>query len=395
MNINLEYEGKHYNFDIKKDAKIDYLKELSSKLFKSDKTLLELICNNNKIDGNNDNIFIQDLIPKGKNSTVLTVQMNDDIKNNDNSQNKKIINHTNTIKSEELKKKKIELDKNINNTDIDINKNSKNNNINIEINDNDNNKSINQIFENKIFIANYIKKSNELFAMMKDFNDKVKETDNILNKKMKNFDIGFDNNIYYYELSLFEKRLIDFQKRQINYYKELIQILDNNIDEGKETNFDIFYNKILLNNNEYLDKSKEMKNKNNIFPNIGKKNLKLIKKINSPDVSESLNNILPKLSDNNKYKNNILFNDFEKNINNEDNEVFRTINKRKTSKKHNNNIITEKIKIKNIKLNKINIKDDKINNDNFSEDKEIKYNSDINDKIKIERNTNKNNTKKI
>ena len=38
---------------------------------------------------------------------------------------------------------------------------------------------------------------------------------------MKNFDIGFDNNIYYYELSLFEKRLIDFQKRQINYYKEL------------------------------------------------------------------------------------------------------------------------------------------------------------------------------
>ena len=58
MNINLEYNGKHYNFDIPKDTKLDYLKDLSCKLFKSDRTLLELICNDQKIDGKNDNILI-------------------------------------------------------------------------------------------------------------------------------------------------------------------------------------------------------------------------------------------------------------------------------------------------------------------------------------------------
>ena len=104
MNINLDYNGKHYNFDIPKGVKIDYLKDLSSKLFKSDKTLLELICNNQKIDGKNDNILIQDLIPKGKNSTVLTVQMGGD-KKNDNIQNINITNQNK--KNEELNIKKL------------------------------------------------------------------------------------------------------------------------------------------------------------------------------------------------------------------------------------------------------------------------------------------------
>jgi len=75
----LDYEGKNYNFDVPKNVKIDYLKELSSKLFKSDKKLLELMCNNIKIDGKNEDILIQDLIPKDKTSTILTVQMNEDL----------------------------------------------------------------------------------------------------------------------------------------------------------------------------------------------------------------------------------------------------------------------------------------------------------------------------
>ena len=105
--------------------------------------------------------------------------------------------------------------------------------------------------ENRLFIANYIKKSNELFLTIKNFNDKIKEIDNKLNRKMKNFNIDSDNNIFYYELSLFEKRVIDFQNSQINYYKELIHILNKgkNEEETQEINFDTFYNKILLNNN--------------------------------------------------------------------------------------------------------------------------------------------------
>lgn len=85
---------------------------------------------------------------------------------------------------------------------------------------------------------------------------------------MKNFNIDSDNNIFYYELSLFEKRVIDFQNSQINYYKELIHILNKgkNEEETQEINFDTFYNKILLNNyedildNEYKPKKiKEIK----------------------------------------------------------------------------------------------------------------------------------------
>ena len=78
MNINIDYEGKNYNFDIPKDVKIDYLKELSSKIFKSDKTLLELIYNNQKLEQKNEDALVLDLIPKGQKSTVLTVQMNED-----------------------------------------------------------------------------------------------------------------------------------------------------------------------------------------------------------------------------------------------------------------------------------------------------------------------------
>ena len=40
MNINLIYEGKDYNFDIPNGVTIDYLKELSSRIFNSDKALL-------------------------------------------------------------------------------------------------------------------------------------------------------------------------------------------------------------------------------------------------------------------------------------------------------------------------------------------------------------------
>ena len=191
MNINLNYEGKNYNFDVPKNVKIDYLKDLSSKLFKSDKKLLELMCNNIKIDGKNEDILIQDLIPKDKTSTILTVQMNEDLQKE-------------KIQSKELSppKKSIEV-KSVKKENKGIKNSLSNNN--------------DEIYENRLFIANYIKKSNELFLTIKNFNDKIKEIDNKLNRKMKNFNIDSDNNIFYYELSLFEKRVIDFQNSQINY----------------------------------------------------------------------------------------------------------------------------------------------------------------------------------
>ena len=175
MNINLDYEGKHYSFTIPNNAKIDYLKKLSCKLFQSDNALLELICNNKKLDGINDNMLIQDLIPQGKNNTVLTIQMGDE-KKEENSQNLKVTNQNKNKEELKIKKNEKKEENNIK-PNIISNINSNNNNktklAKLDLSNISNNNVI-QVYENRIFIANYIKKSNELFDMMKDFNDKVK-----------------------------------------------------------------------------------------------------------------------------------------------------------------------------------------------------------------------------
>ena len=61
MNINLIYEGKNYNFDVPNNVTVDYLKELSSKIFNSEKELLDLIYKDKKITDNDDNFLVRDL----------------------------------------------------------------------------------------------------------------------------------------------------------------------------------------------------------------------------------------------------------------------------------------------------------------------------------------------
>ena len=55
---------------------------MSSKIFNSDRALLDLIYNNTKFTDNDDNILLRDLIPEGENNAVLTVQVNKNINNN-------------------------------------------------------------------------------------------------------------------------------------------------------------------------------------------------------------------------------------------------------------------------------------------------------------------------
>jgi len=353
MNINLEYDGKHYNIDIPKDVKLDYLKDLSSKLFKSDKTLIDLIYNNKKIDKNNENILIHDLIPKGKNSTILTVQMNED---NQKEKIKKKLSEEKTLKNKEIKDN--EVPSNDQNYNIHEYNNKKNKNLKI------NNTNNNIAYENITFIAYYIKKSNELFLLMKEFNDKVKEIDNNLNKKKKYFDIDSENNIFYYEVSLFEKRLIDFLNIQIKFYKELLQIMNNENKETHEINFDIFYNKILLFNNDGCSNENEdglsQKNKRNkLFPNIRKLNSISVKKINN--LNDSFNTVFPMLKSTNcKTKKSLIFKEQDKlKINEGENKIFKYIEKKKLLKIKNNilaksykkNLRTENNNKKNYELN--------------------------------------------
>ena len=91
MNINLVYEGKDYNFDIPNGVTIDYLKELSSKIFNSEKELLDLVYNNEKFSIEDNNTLIRDLIPDGETNAVLTVQINKNLKNKSKNNSKKVI----------------------------------------------------------------------------------------------------------------------------------------------------------------------------------------------------------------------------------------------------------------------------------------------------------------
>ena len=451
MNINLVYEGKDYNFDVPNGVTIDYLKELSSKIFNSEKELLDLIYNNEKVKNNDDKTLIRDLIPDGETNAVLTVQINRNLKNNSNNNSKQIvplvnlkqkniesiikeadenIPSENNEKKENKKKKKNEkrnkdnleyTGKEINNSDDQRNgkenrntnsfKTNANNNNNNKTNNNNSkmklifnsgvdkksNNNYNNILEKDfskkiLFEMTYIKKNNELLSLIKEFNEKIKKIHLILYKKFKtsgamshnissfssnntsrsSINISINNN-YFYELSLYEKKLINFQEKQIQFYKSLLEIMknyDNNINLNK---LNEFYNKLIIfsiidNNNINITKFKPIKltkipnkqlinsnssinlstsntiNTTNKLPLI---NTKIINCSNSPAIKEKSRNILT----NNVNRINSFSSSYNKN--------FNQINENKENKiKLNNNIINNNKEINNSKITKNNYAED-------------------------------------
>ena len=343
MNINLVYEGKDYNFDIPNGVTIDYLKELSSKIFNSEKELLDLVYNNEKVTNNDNKTLIRDLIPEGETNAILTVQINKNIKNNKKNDNKKIIplvnlkqrnenNTTNENKNENIgnflnenkneenkneenkeknkrmkEKKKIQIFdiQNFTNNSNSYNKRNIMTNVsNCNINTNkeklifneligkagngNNNYNLSNILEkdyNKkiLFETTYMKKNTELLALIKEFNEKIKKIHSILVKKAKNsglisnnissssndntsrstINLSINNN-YFYELTLYENKIINFQDKQILFYKSLLEIMrkyDNTINFIKLSEF---YNKLIAfntgdNKNIFLKQLKPFK----------------------------------------------------------------------------------------------------------------------------------------
>lgn len=396
MNINLVYEGKDYNFDIPNGVTIDYLKELSSKIFNSEKELLDLVYNNEKFSIEDNNTLIRDLIPDGETNAVLTVQINKNLKNKSKNNSKKVIplvnlkqkNLDSTIneaadenitsennKNEKKMKKKKTLvlynkkdkekemklfenqnmnkngkeNKNINNFKTNINSNDfktnftnlKNNKIKLlfsgvgeKISNNNiqNNLKEKEFNKKLLFESTYIKKNNELLSLIKEFNEQIKKIYLILYKKYKTSGITSNNissfssnntsrsqinlsinNNYYYELSLYEKKLISFLERQIQFYKSILEIIrkyDNNINFNKLTEF---YNKLITFNyrdninmeklkpiklssipSKKLFSSNSSKNLSTLNSNANTNRLPLIKNKNasSPIIQEKSRNIL-------------------------------------------------------------------------------------------------------
>ena len=330
MNINLIYEGKNYNFDIPNNVTMDYLKELSSKIFNSEKDLLDIIYKNKKITDNSDNTLIRDLIPEGESNAILTVQIN---KNNNN---KSILKRKKERKKsyENLKKKNsieeinIEKINNINNRYDQIKEKNLEKNIE-KINqnqkdkdrDSDNNKNENTILENiysnnnnnlqsKIrlmlnnsnklnlkdmnkkekFINAYIQKYGDLLSLIRKFSDKIKKIYLLLYHKYKINNINSSHNTSlisrttkneniinnsmdssFYELALYEKKIMNFLENQILYYKSLLESLQNYDNDINYSKLTAFYKKLFLfkseNNNSNIKKIKEIINRNKIFNN--------------------------------------------------------------------------------------------------------------------------------
>ena len=333
MTINMVYEGKNYNFDIPNNVTIDYLKELSSKIFNSDKALLDLVYKNQKFQISDENTLIRDLIPKGEDNAILTVQINKSenspkkgepiplatlkskkLESSDKKELKKINESLNMEKSNIKAIKNIKLFKEKSETKSMDKKENKSKFSNRNIFMVNNSKSINLInkdFDSKIFESTFIKKNKELLSLMKEFNSKIKEVYLSLYKKFKNagvnnININYNNysslsnnssissnsnginNNYFYELTIYEKKLIDFEDKQIKYYRRLLELIQKyyqNEDFLKLNEF--FTNLFIFGINNYKDnasesikliKLKKLLNNNNNNSSLGSSSSKNINK---------------------------------------------------------------------------------------------------------------------
>ena len=448
MNINLIYEGKNYNFDIPNNVTIDYLKELSSKIFNSEKELLDLIYNNRKINDNSDNTLIRDLIPEGESNAILTVQINKNLSNNNHKKKKerkisfehlKERNNKENIKTveknsklndrydkydnekENHKEKKMKI-----NPKTDESTSSKNEKLLLENIYNNNIQSKIRLMltnnnrlnykENKKekFNNEYIQKNGELLSLIRQFSDKIKKIYLILYNKYKisNKNLShntstlsnvkttrnenINNNLLdnsFYELALYEKKIMNYLEIQIQHYKLLLDTIknyDNNINFTKLSDFyhKLFMfipedtiinkeqkikelmkrNKKLNNNNSSINLTSFNSNNNKKLPAIKIKNYK------SPILKETKKEKLIK-----EIKMNSNININNNNIN-EFNNNFKQNEFKESKLKKNNKINIEEEDNISLSNNNTNYKNNNIL-DNISEKNSIESNTDLNENL--------------
>ena len=450
MNINLIYEGKNYNFDIPNNVTIDYLKELSSKIFNSEKELLDLIYNNRKINDNSDNTLIRDLIPEGESNAILTVQINKNLSNNNHKKKKerkisfehlKERNNKENIKTVEKnsklndrydkydnekenhkEKKMIKI-----NPKTDESTSSKNEKLLLENIYNNNIQSKIRLMltnnnrlnykENKKekFNNEYIQKNGELLSLIRQFSDKIKKIYLILYNKYKisNKNLShntstlsnvkttrnenINNNLLdnsFYELALYEKKIMNYLEIQIQHYKLLLDTIknyDNNINFTKLSDFYhklfmfipedtiinkeqkiielIKRNKKLNNNNSSINLTSFNSNNNKKLPAIKIKNYK------SPILKETKKEKLIKeikMNSNMSINNNNNINEFNNN--------FKQNELKESKLKKNNKINIEEEDNISLSNNNTNYKNNNIL-DNISEKNSIESNTDLNENL--------------
>ena len=346
MNINLLYKGKDYNFDIPNDATVDYIKELSSKLINLDKESVDLFFNNEKINKNYNKTLIENLIPKGENSTMVTLE----------------INNLNKIHNKSLKSKEE------NPNGVLLNKSNNLQKINDKIG-----QINNKIYENydsffiKKFELKYIKNNNILLSIMKEFFNKIKQIYlNIFHEyliSLRNDDSTADinksefyqKNPYLTELILFEKKINGFQVNQINYYLKLLEFIKKNDNKEIILKLNELYTKLLV-YNCFTDKES---NKELINP------LKFKKKSIHKKNNSTINNLISK----NAKKELPILNIKNNSSLYEENNNYNSLNNEKIllKKERNSNSIEIEKQQNSIKENIFKINDKMINNNSIYE----------------------------
>ena len=279
MNIHFIYKKNTFNFNVKKDVSISYLKKLVSKVIEKDKSDFDLFYNNKII---SEKIgTLSEIEDSKKNLTIIiTLKRN---KNKDrSSRNTKLIklplltisNRLNAIKTENDVKNNIYS----NNSDDsnssleDLNQYMKTNKLNSRMKAFQ--KKNNYISQNTVFEDVYNGKEEEIINLMKDLKNKILEYDDALYKNCKN---SWDNDNS--QLLLFEKNIINYKDNQLKLLKKLINYFGK-----KESSF---FSKGKISINEfYLELSKYNSNQTisyiqNDFSKKRKKNIKSNLKLTS------------------------------------------------------------------------------------------------------------------
>ena len=310
MNLNLIYQGINYNFDLRKDINLKYVQDIASKLISKDSSTFELLYKNLFLSQYENSTPMKDIVKDDKNICIII-----------SSKDK---NKLQTIDGNKKLKRIKDLEQgrntgNLNNLKIMLNSpiltpiNSKNKSVNQDFKEirNKNKKSLEYITENTVFEDIYNLKENEIFLLMNNLSQKIKEYDDVLYKKFKSN--SKSNN----QLSLYEKVIIEYKDKQISFLKKLNEYFKNENDFfSGEFQLEEFCNElnkynnpkhIIYNNDNNINNSFNSLNGN--FKNISKakSKIKLIDNTNSKNKRNIKENKKLPLLSNNKIKNNRYF----------------------------------------------------------------------------------------
>ena len=285
MKVFFVYKNNTFEFTIKKDVTIASLRNRVSKLIQKDESSFDLIYNNKILPENNSTLF---QIAKNETNVPIIISLRDSDGNSkkSNSMDKsiKLPLLTEPIQINQIKEENDETGNNLklnlseseifsnSTTTKDFNQNSKDNfSYYTQM------KRKNYISRNKVFEDIYSKKDEIIINLLNNFKKRILEYDDVLYKNFKN---KFEKNNK--QLVLFEKNLLNFKDRQIQYLKRLI----NHFDKAEASffsvgkiNFEEFY----LELSKYYSSSGantfvqnySMKKENNIINN-NNNNIKII-----------------------------------------------------------------------------------------------------------------------